>query len=165
MESIRFRLVHRTSGAILGIFLSAHMLNHLAALAGAAAHRQVLEALRIVYRFPPIEALLLACVLLQAASGLRMLVRGWGKWRDGMRRAQYLSGAYLAFFLLVHVSAVMIARGVMGIDTDLRFANGGYYDSPLRFLLLPYYALAVLSLCVHAACALRRRRAFSPAAI
>ncbi|MTW14232.1 hypothetical protein GM658_26815 [Pseudoduganella eburnea] len=166
MDSIRFRRLHRVSGAILGSFVLAHMVNNLMALAGAAAHRQLLDALRIVYRFPPMEALLIACVLVQVVSGMRMLRQGWGNWRDRKRRAQLLSGAGLAYFLLAHVSAVMIARGVMGIDTDLKFAIGGYYpDSVFRMLLVPHYLVGLVSLVVHVNCALRRERCLSPAAI
>lgn len=165
MKPDQIRFVHRASGALLGAFLLAHMANNLMALAGAAAHRQMLDVLRTAYRFPPMEILLVLCVLVQVVSGLRMLRQGWGKWRTGMRRAQFLSGAGLAYFLLAHVSAVMIARGVLDIDTDLKFAVGGYYDSPLRLLLIPHYLVGVLSLGVHAACAMQRRRALNPAAI
>lgn len=160
------RIIHRTSGAILGTFLLAHMVNNLMALAGAAAHKQVLDILRVVYRLPPMEVLLIACVLVQVGSGLHMLRQGWRRWHKGLRRAQFLSGAGLAYFLLAHVSAVMVARGVLGIDTDLKFAVGGYYPSSMfRLLLIPHYAVGLVSLAVHAACVLRRKRAFSPAAI
>lgn len=154
MEPDRLRLAHRISGIILGIFLLAHMANNLAALAGVAAHRQILEALRTVYRFPPAEALLLACVLVQALSGIRLALRGWRKQASLVERAQYLSGAYLAFFLGMHVGAVMVARGVLGIDTDFSFATAGIHVYPYAFFFIPYYFLAVASLGIHLACAL-----------
>lgn len=157
MEAIPWRRAHRASGAILGLFLLAHMINNLAALAGYAAHRQVLEVLRTVYRFPPAEALLLVCAMLQVLSGVRMLRRGWRKGLAPARRAQLASGAYLAFFLLVHVGAVLVARAVSGTDTDFRFATAGIHAYPLAWFFVPYYALAVASLGIHIACALRSK--------
>lgn len=164
METTLLRRVHRLSGAVLGVFLLAHMANNFAALAGPAAHRQMLDALRTVYRFPPAEALLLACVVVQLMSGLRMVRQGWGKWQGAAGRAQYWSGAYLAFFLVAHSGAVLAARGIFGIDTDWKFAMAGIDEYHLGFFFVPYYLLAVISLGVHIACALRPRRSLHPAA-
>jgi hypothetical protein len=68
-----------------------------------------------------------------------------------------VSGLYLAFFLVQHVPAVLIARaGDPPIDTDTRFAAavlqgwGGLYFAP-------YYALAVAALATHLAAALQVR--------
>lgn len=151
------RRAHRASGAILGTFVLAHMANNLAALAGAAVHRQILEALRTVYRFPPAEALLLACVLIQVISGIRLAWRGWPNARSLTERAQILSGAYLAFFLAVHLGAVLVARGMFNIDTDFKFAAAGIQRYPDALFFVPYYFLAVASLGIHLACALRRK--------
>ena len=150
MEIANLRLAHRLSGAVLAIFLLAHMGYVLAALAGHPAQRELLEALRAVYRFPPAEALLLACVLVQMASGMRMVLHGWRRCRGLAQRARFASGAYLAFFLLVHVGAVMAARGLFGIDTDIDFAMAGVYALPDALFFAPYYLLAVASLLLHA---------------
>lgn len=149
MERTTLRLAHRSSGAVLGIFLLAHLAYVFAALAGFAGQRQMLDALRAVYRFPPAEALLLACALVQVVSGTRLVLRGWGKWRSRAQRARSLSGAYLAFFLLVHIGAVMVARGMFGIDTDIDFATAGLQAMPDALFFVPYYLLAVASLAVH----------------
>lgn len=157
MKPTSLHHAHRFAGALLGAFLLAHLAYVGAALAGFAAQRPMLDALRTVYRFPPAEALLLACVLLQAASGLALLRRGWAACRGMRQRAQFLSGAYLAFFLLVHTSAVLVARGVFGIDTDFRFAAAGMQAFPQALFFVPYYLLALASLAIHAACAILNR--------
>ena len=158
MKSTTARLAHRTAGALIGLFLLAHLAYVAAALAGFAAQRQILDGMRAVYRFPPAEALLLACVLLQAASGLRLLRLGWRACRGLAQRAQFLSGAYLAFFLLVHCSAVLVARGVFGTETDFNFAAAGLYVFPQALFFVPYYLLAMASLAIHAACAVLNRQ-------
>lgn len=151
MEIKASRLVHRTSGVILGLFLLAHMAYIAAAMAGMQGHRLLLDALRSVYRFPPAEALLLACVLVLVTTGLRMVWRGWIKGQEQARRVQYMSGAYLAFFLLLHVGAVLVARGMLSIDTDIGFATAGLYRLPDALFFAPYYLL-VVSIGVHLAC-------------
>lgn len=157
MDFAYLRLAHRASGAVLGIFVLAHIANNLAALAGVYVHRQILDALRTVYRFPPAEALLLACALVQVSSGIRLAWRRWPESRSLAERAQILSGAYLAFFLTVHVGAVLAARGLFGIDTDFRFAAAGIQRYPEALFFVPYYFLAVASMGIHVACALRRK--------
>ncbi len=147
------RTLHRASALALALFLVAHVLGHLAGLAGAAAHQAVLEALRSVYRRPVFEGLLLAGVLFQAGSGLTLLWRGWRQRRGAVAWAQAVSGAYLSLFLLIHMAAVLVARQ-QGVDTNLQFAAAGMHMPPWQWFFGPYYFLAVLALCTHVGCAL-----------
>ncbi len=147
------RTLHRASAMALALFLGAHVLGHLAGLAGAAAHQAVLEALRSIYRQPVVEGLLLAGVLFQAGSGLALLWRGWRQRKGVVALAQALSGAYLSLFLMIHVAAVLVARQ-QGVDTNLQFAAAGMHTPPWQWFFGPYYFLAVLALCTHVGCAL-----------
>lgn len=147
------RTLHRASAMALTLFLVAHVLGHLAGLAGAAVHQAVLEVLRSVYRQPVVEGLLLAGVLFQAGSGLTLLCRGWRQRRGAVACAQAVSGAYLSLFLLIHVAAVLAARQ-QGVDTNLHFAAAGMHTPPWQWFFGPYYFLAVLALCTHVGCAL-----------
>lgn len=147
------RTLHRVSAMALALFLGAHVLGHLAGLAGAAAHQAVLEALRSIYRQPVVEGLLLAGVLFQAGSGLTLLWRGWNQRKGVVAWAQAVSGAYLSLFLLIHVAAVLAARQ-QGVDTNLQFAAAGMHTPPWQWFFGPYYFLAVLALCTHVGCAL-----------
>jgi hypothetical protein len=145
------RGLHRGLALGLGLFLALHLANHLAGLAGQDAHGQVQDALRQVYRARPVEALLLAVLLLQAGLGLWLLSRRrrWG--------VQTVSGAYLALFLTIHLGAVMVARW-QGIETDLAFAAAGLHaPAPWPVVFAPYYGLAVLALFLHLSVPLGRR--------
>ncbi|MEM8594488.1 MAG: hypothetical protein AAGF06_06710, partial [Pseudomonadota bacterium] len=66
---------------------------------------------------------------------------------------QVVSGAYLAFFLLNHVGAVLFARTVSGLDTNVYFGIAGFHVAPFQMLFIPYYFLAMLALFVHIASA------------
>lgn len=147
------RTLHRASALALALFLGAHLLGHLAGLAGADVHQAVLEVLRQFYRNPWVEPLLLCGVLFQVCSGSALLLRGWRLRRGAVAWAQALSGAYLALFLSVHVGAVLLARQ-QGVDTNLQFAAAGMHRPPWQWFFGPYYFLAVLALSVHVGCAL-----------
>lgn len=152
------RHLHRYSAVLLGLFLLAHLANHLAGLAGIDAHIALMERLRVVYRFPLIEALLLAAVGVQVASGITFLVRGWKKRRGAVYALQAVSGGYLAFFFLNHVGAVLVGRTVLDLDTNFHFAAAGMHVAPFHFFFMPYYFLAVLALFTHLGCFLYWRR-------
>jgi succinate dehydrogenase hydrophobic anchor subunit len=152
------RRLHRAGGALLAVFVAVHVANHLAALAGVDAHVRFMDAARRVYRQPVVEAVLLLCVVLQAASGLRMLWTGRHRRRGALAWLQAGSGAYVALFLAIHVVAVLAGR-VSGLDTNFHFAAAGLHVWPLVLFFVPYYFLAVAALFVHLGCALRRGRA------
>lgn len=147
------RLLHRTSGLMVALFVVVHLAGHLAGLAGAAAHQTVLDALRVVYRQPVVEVLLLGCVAFQMGSGLVLLWRGHRQRRGAVAWLQAVSGAYLCVFLLVHVAAVLHGRSV-GIDTNLQFAAAGMHTPPWQWFFGPYYFMAVAAICAHVGCAL-----------
>ena len=150
------RRLHRAAGAVLAVFLVVHVANHLAALAGVEAHIRFMDAARRVYRQPVVEAVLLLCVVLQAASGLRMLWAGRQRRRGGLAWLQAGSGAYIALFLAIHVVAVLAGRIAGGLDTNFYFAAAGLHVWPFVLFFVPYYFLAVVALFVHLGCALAR---------
>lgn len=150
------RRLHRASALVLGAFLVVHLSNHVAALGGIEAHRAVMDAARTVYRQPLAEAALLASALVQAGTGL---VLGWrGRRRPGRwNRPQALSELSLAVFLLAHVPAILFIRHGLGLETDFHAAAMVLAVASLPIFYAPYYALGVIALFAHAACALRPR--------
>lgn len=112
-----------------------------------------MEAARKLYRQPAVELLLLLCVAFQVASGLWFLIRGWKKRHGRVAWLQAISGALLAFFLLVHVGAVLYGRVSLNLDTNFYFAAAGFHVSPNQYFFGPYYFLAVLALFTHLGCA------------
>lgn len=147
------RALHRASACVVGAFAAVHLVNHLVGLAGIDRHVAFMQAARLVYRQPVLEALLLACVAFQAASGLWLVAAGWRARRGRVARLQAGSGAYLAFFLVVHVGAVLFGRAVLGLDTRFHFAAAGLHVPPFQWFFAPYYGLAVFALFAHLGCA------------
>ncbi|WP_342088622.1 hypothetical protein [Dyadobacter sp. OTU695] len=155
---MKLKQLHRISGIVIAMFLVLHLCNHLFALGGPALHITVMKYFRMVYRFPPVEILLLLCVTIQIVSGLRLV------FTNGFRRqpfyviAQALSGIYLSLFLINHVRAVLLARYEWHIETDFYFASGVAVHYPEKLFFIPYYTLSVLCAFTHIACAHYARR-------
>lgn len=162
-RSIALRRVHRISAMFIAAFALVHIANHLASLWSIAAHIAFMDAVRTVIRQPVVESILLACVSLQALTGLWLFAHRWRQRRGKVAWLQALSGAYLAFFLLVHVAAILFGRAALKLDTNFYYAAAGFHVAPFQFFFAPYYFFAVLALFTHVGCAVYRR-ARSPSA-
>lgn len=148
-----FRKAHALSAVIIAAFVSVHLANHLAGLAGATTHIAFMEAARSVYRLRVIELTLLACVAFQIVSGLTLFVRGWTQRHGLVPWLQATSGLFLALFLSIHVGAVLFGRAVLNLDTNFYFAAAGFHVAPFQYFFAPYYFLGVVALFIHVACA------------
>ncbi|OAV45176.1 hypothetical protein [Lewinella sp. 4G2] len=143
------KALHRLSGIVITIFILAHLLNHAYIYVGPAAHLAFMERLRIVYRHPLVEVPLLLAVCFQIYSGIQMVWHGRRiNWR-GLDRIQRWSGAYLASFFLIHLSAVLAGRWILDLDTNFYFGAAGLNTFPLFLFFIPYYALAIVAFFGH----------------
>ena len=120
------RTLHRSSAILIALFAFVHIANHLAGMAGVATHIAFMDAARLVYRNLVVEIVLLMCVAFQVGSGLTLALRGWRLRRGFVPWLQALSGAYLSFFLLVHVGAILSGRVLLNLDTNFYFAAAGF---------------------------------------
>lgn len=141
--------IHFVSGVVLTAFVGLHLFNHFMSLWGAESHILWMEKLRPIYRNPLAEALLLLAVVLQVITGLRAFFTKRKESRTFFQRLQLGSGLYLAFFFLIHVSAVMAGRFVLDLDTNIYFGVAGLNSFPLNLFFGPYYFLAILSFFAH----------------
>lgn len=155
---MKLKQLHRISGIVIAAFLVLHLCNHLFALGGPALHITVMKYFRMVYRFPPVEVLLLLCVTIQLFSGLRLVFKKGFKRQPFYVIAQAGSGIYLSLFMINHVSAVLLARYDWHIETDFYFASGVAVHYPEKLFFIPYYTLSVLCAFTHIACAHYARR-------
>jgi succinate dehydrogenase/fumarate reductase cytochrome b subunit len=156
---MRSRTHHRLSAFVLLAFLSVHITNHLVSVFGVEAHIAFMEAARVVYRAAMVEPVVLFAATLQVISGLGFVARGWRTRKGAVAWLQAISGLYLAFFLLIHVGAVLFGRWVFALDTNFYFAAAGMHVPPLQFFFVPYYFLSLLALCAHLGCAIHWRLA------
>jgi len=147
-------------GAVLAIlFLCFHFSNHLVGLVGPDAHMAVMKVLRVVYRSPVVEPLLVGVFAFMIVTGSRLAWRWSARPMDAARTFQVAGGVFLVWAVISHVNAVLyLARVHFGIDTDWGFAVGapvGMLLDPWSLRLLPYYLGAVFFVVAHAFCGLR----------
>ena len=157
---------HRLAGfhgalalTVLLIFLIGHLVNHLFGLWSPASHGRVMHALEIIYRATAVEPVLVLCMLLLIGTGVALAWRHTAIQGDGFRRAQTLTGVYLAAFILSHMTAVFVyARWRLHIQTDWAFASGapvGLLRDAFNVRLIPHYAIAPWALVTHVGLGLR----------
>ena len=103
------RRLHRLNALILLVFIAIHFANHLIGLTGLANHIAIMEMLRSVYRVQIVEILIFFLFFSQIALGL-LLITKRGKPQGNWAWAQIISGGLIGFFLLQHLSAVIMMR-------------------------------------------------------
>lgn len=143
------RQLHHISGICLSVFIGFHLLGHLFSLAGPEKHIQVTEMFRGVYRNRVVETVLLACVVFQMGTGIRLLFARNAQ--TPAQKIQVYSGLYLSLFLMAHVSAVLMGRYTEHLDTNFYFAAASLNVYPAPFVFIPYYFLAVTAISLHVA--------------
>ena len=144
---------HRLSGIVIASFLLLHITNHLFALGGPSLHITVMKLFRHIYRFPPVEILLLICVAFQIGSGIVLVFKKGFLKKPFYVIIQVLSGLYLSFFMIFHVWAVLTARYKWKVETDFYFASGVAIRYPEKLFFIPYYTLSLVCIFAHIGCA------------
>jgi succinate dehydrogenase/fumarate reductase cytochrome b subunit len=150
--------LHRLSGIVVASFLLLHITNHLFALGGPEWHIAVTNLFRHVYRFLLVEVVLLMCVIFQILSGIVLVFKKGFLRQPFYVLIQIISGLYLSFFMIYHVQAVMLGRYAWNVNTDFYFAAGVANRYPEKLFFIPYYALSLVCVFAHIACAHYIRR-------
>ena len=143
--------IHFISGLIITLFVGLHLFNHLMSVFSADKHIETMETLRVFYRNPIIETLLLATVLLQIISGIKLFQSKRKNVNGFFDQLQIWTGLYLAIFFLFHVGAVLGGRYLLELDTNFYFGAAGLNTFPFNIFFIPYYGLAILSFFGHIA--------------
>lgn len=153
MTDIRLdiRKIHYVSGVFISIFIAIHLVNHLCAFWGEQMHIDVMNKLRLVYRNMLVESVLLIAVLIQIYSGIKLFFENRKSGQLFFERLHIWSGLYLAFFLLIHVGAILSGRFLLHLDTNFYFGVAGLNTFPLNLFFIPYYTLAILAFFGHVA--------------
>lgn len=145
------RKFHYFSAIIITAFIVLHLVNHAASLISIDTHIDLMNQLRKLYRHPVAEWLLIIAVLFQIFSGIRLFLIQRKTAKGFFERLQLWSGLYLAFFFVIHLSAVFAGRYLLKLDTNFYFGTAGLNKFPFNLFFIPYYSLAVLSFFSHIA--------------
>lgn len=154
MTSRSIKRAHRITATFVGVFITLHLVNHFFALVGVEQHIAVMKSLRKFYRNPIVEPILIVLILAHIGSGVKLFFQKQEKTLWTL--IQKWSGFYLAIFLLIHLSGVILfGRGQLDIDTNFYFAAMGLLVFPFKLFFIPYYTLAIIAVFCHLGAFLR----------
>jgi len=151
IQSSTIKRVHFISGLIITLFVALHLFNHSCSILGADKHIEIMNALRLVYRNTFAETILLGAVLIQIISGLNLFNKYRKTAVSNNDKLHIYTGLYLAIFFVIHVSAVLIGRFILHLDTNVYFGAAGLNFFPFNLFFIPYYVLAIISFFGHIA--------------
>lgn len=145
------RTIHYFSGLFIAAFVALHLVNHAFSLWGAARHIEVMTSLRVLYRHPFFETILLLAIAVQIYSGLTLFRANRRMAKTFFERVHIWTGLYLAGFFIIHLSAVFAGRLLLHLDTNFYFGVAGLNYFPANLFFIPYYSLAMISFWGHLA--------------
>ncbi|MCC7497608.1 MAG: hypothetical protein IT160_08535 [Bryobacterales bacterium] len=150
---------HWMSAMVIGLFVVAHLATSLTILQSPEAYNRSASLLRLAYRTPVAEPILIGLLILQVITGLAMALEAFTRRASVEYLIQLATGMYLAVFLGSHTTAVAVGgRQLLNQGPDFTFASagvGGLLASPAGAALAPYYFLAVVAFFSHLARPLR----------
>lgn len=146
-----FKILHRFSGICICVFVGIHLANHLWSVFGVKEHIEMMNKLRVYYRNPVAEILLITSIVIQIISGINLFINNKEKAKTGIDKLQLCTGLYLLVFLFIHLTAVFGTRLFLHLDTNFYFGVAGINTFPLNLFFIPYYAMAVISFFCHIA--------------
>ena len=149
--ALKAKSIHYLSGISIAVFVVAHLLNHLVSIFGAEAHLQLMDVLRVVYRNIVVEAILLLAIVFQIVTGIKLFLTKRKRLNSSFEKLQIWTGLYLAAFFCIHLSAVILGRFLLELDTNFYFGVAGLNTFPLSLFFVPYYGLAMLAFFGHIA--------------
>lgn len=145
------RRIHHYSGMTIALFVTLHLTNHTVSLMGIEKHIEVMTQLRKIYRNIFAEVLLLSAVSVQIFSGIQLYRSRFKTAKGFYEKLQLWSGLYLAIFFVIHLTAVMVGRFILKLDTNFYFGAAGLNRFPFNLFFIPYYSLAIFSFFAHIA--------------
>ncbi len=149
--------VHYYSGLFISVFIVLHFGNHLFALISPEKHMEIMEIVRLIYRNPLFEVLLIGACITQIIAGISLYRNKKKNLQNGFDKIHIYSGLYLAFFLTVHPIAIFVGRYYLEVDTNFWFGAMVVNHFPQLLFFIPYYFLGVFAFFAHVACVHRQK--------
>ncbi len=143
--------IHFISGLTLTVFVGLHLFNHTLSIFSADSHIEAMNYLRLFYRNIFVETVLFIAVIVQIISGLIFFKTNRKTATSHFGKLHIWTGLYLAFFFVIHLSAILGGRLFLHLDTNFYFGVAGLNSFPFNLFFIPYYGLAILSFFGHIA--------------
>ncbi|MBB5283922.1 hypothetical protein HNQ92_002065 [Rhabdobacter roseus] len=150
--------IHYISGLAITIFVGLHLFNHCFSIIGAGKHIEIMIILRHFYRNICVETILFLTISIQIYSGFTLFKVNRKSAKTFFEKMHIWTGFYLALFFIIHLSAVLVGRLLLNLDTNFYFGVAGLNSFPLNMFFIPYYGLAIFSFFGHIAAIHNKKR-------
>ena len=145
------KTLHRITAILLLLFILAHIGNHVAAAFGPKTYNSYLATVRIVYRNPIIEPLLITLVGIQMISGFNLIIKSFQ--RDAKRSLlswlEFFSAIVFVLFIVIHLSAIAVTRFYFEIQTDFYWVAEMFRAGALQPYIIGFHFLGIMAVTVH----------------
>ena len=141
---MKLKQLHYVSSFFISLFIFSHLLNHLISFFSFESHISMMTTLRLWYRNPIVEPILIGLLGFQIYSGIKLLKNNKNE-QSFFNRLQKNSGLYLSLFLCIHLGAVFVGRYILLLNTNIYFGIAGLNSFPHLLFFIPYYSLAILA--------------------
>ena len=131
------------------IFIWLHLFNHFCSIWGAEKHIEIMTTFRHFYRNIFFESILFLSLLVQIISGLKLFKTNRKLATTLFEKIQIWTGLYLGIFFIIHLSAVLLGRLYLQLDTNFYFGVAGLNSFPSNLFFIPYYGFAIFSFFGH----------------
>ncbi len=151
IKKINWQQFHKFNAVILLVFVFIHLATHVSGIFGIETYNAVQKVMRLIYRNPVSETILLASIVLQLIVGMVLLVKSLrrGRPRDLLSWAQVLSGGMFFVFMTQHLFSLGMTRLYFDLETDFFWPASVMSGPPYIYYFIPYYFLGVWSVMVH----------------
>lgn len=146
--------LHKLAAIIVFAFLCLHFAAHFALLFGPDAHAQVMDAVRIPYRYPAVEYGLFSALAVLAITGLPLIWEIWTRPKDLVHQVQAASGLVLFLFIAGHLGWVQYAREIRHDETGLAFVRDALVSPRWHRWAFAFYGAGLGALFLHFGCIL-----------
>lgn len=143
---------HRAGALVLFAFIVAHFGNHLVAALGPQTHQDYLSTVRLAYRHPIAEPVLITLFFLQAFTGLWLAGATFRRPepRTLLSRIELAAAIMFAAFILIHLASIWFSRAYLGMDTNFYWIASLMRASPAQAGIVAFHVLGVLAVTLHA---------------
>jgi len=145
-----FKIFNKISFIIVALFIFMHILNHMIVLLSVEEHIWFMEKIRVIYRNIYVEIFLLGIIFFHIVKNIKNIWITRKKKKSFFQKIILIAKLYLIYFLINHISAVILGRVIFNLDTNIYYAIAGLQVFPFSLYFTVYYFLSILCLFIYA---------------
>lgn len=143
-----FKFFNKISFIFVTLFIFIHILNHMIVLVSAEEHIWFMERIRVIYRNIYVEIFLLGIISFHIVKNIKNIWIERKEEKSSFQKIILITKLYLIYFLINHISAVILGRVIFNLDTNIYYAVAGLQLFPSLYFVV-YYFLSILCLFIY----------------